>query len=690
MRLKPILLLTLSLLINVQAFSQHSSDHYKLAKAYYIKNDFYNAIGEYKVVVKKNPDHAEAWFELGNSYHFSRNHQSAVEAYGKLSRLIIKNKQQKNNFYMAYLRHGISLMAIEDYEEAKKVFLDLLRLRPKAENIKALKRTANNRIQSCKVAMKMHENTYANEFTISSMPEQINSGYSDFAPVWLDSSTLVFTSLNKDKLIEVDPSKSFPVNQKLYVSHHSNDKWQNPETFEQFSHEFFHTANGSFSSDGKKFVFSRCQENQEHEIRCALYISEYSNGHWGKPLKMKNNINLSGYTSTQPALGEYKKRGQKNQILYFVSDRNGGRGNQDIWYSILKGNGEWTEPINCGSAINTQGNEITPYYHGKTMELFFSSDFHYGLGGYDVFKAFGGLKSFKRPENLGIPVNSGFDDTYFSWRLYLENGTLVSNRTGSRSVFSENCCDDIYYFNYQSAYIIEGHVVAPDSTKSIMENVEIGLANLEHLEYPDSVNWITQTDDMGTYKLKYQQNAYVVVAKEGYETQYVKISDLIGANSVSVTNITMVKDIEWEKQLTSLTYDKVHVLSEKTLSNKVTKGSVFVMEHIHFDFNETDIKPEAYQDLILLKDFLSKNSKTMIEIGGHTDNLGSDEHNRELSQRRAEAIRVYLINKGINADRLLAIGYGEGNPIAENQNPDGSDNFEGRKLNRRTEIKILK
>ncbi|MTI19691.1 OmpA family protein, partial [Fulvivirga sp. RKSG066] len=538
----------------------------------------------------------------------------------------------------------------------------------------------------------MYQDAYVEEFKITALPNKVNSKYSEFGAFWKDNNTLIYSSYNSDKLIEVPAEEQFvpPVN--LYETKKSGDDWKKPELVKDFSHDYLHSANGSYSLNKKRFVFSRCGQNTTNQIKCDLYVSDYKNGSWSEPEKLGNKINLGSYTSTQPAFGVMSRRGHKTEVLYFSSNRPGGKGQLDIWYTTFKA-GDWTEPINCGSAINTIGNEITPYYHGKTKELYFSSDYHNGLGGYDIFKAYGGLKSWKRPENMGITINSGYDDTYFSWREYLKDGTLVSNRTGSRSVFMENCCDDIYAFNYESLSIIEGLIVKNDTTMERLPGVEIGLADLTHLEYPDSVNWISESDDKGSFKLKYKpgHDAYVVVAKEGYETHYIKISDLSKASaSDSLPHIAMINDLKWLEKLDKIKNQDVQVLSEQSLSKRVKKGAVFVMEHIYFDFNDATIKPEAYQDLTLLQSYLERNKNTVIEIGGHTDNLGSSEHNHALSQSRADAIKEYLVGKGISASRLIAVGYGEEKPIAQNQFESGADNPEGRRLNRRTEVKILK
>ncbi|MBL3657608.1 OmpA family protein [Fulvivirga sediminis] len=684
-------LLVLSLIIActvVTSNGQSSGDVLKMAQRSFKKGNYYDAIPLYEKYLQTNRKDIQSSYELAEALYASRNHSEAINAYSSLLKLVQSDKELKNNYYLAYLHYGNSLMAVQQYEEAKKQYLDFLRLRPTSPDYRELKRIANAKIRSCSEAQEMLQDAYVRDYQIEMLPEVINSPYSDFGPVWLDQFSLLFTSLPSDTLVMVKDDEDFaPVN-KLYISKRQNGDWQKPEEAYDFNHEFFHTANGSLSMDGKSFAFSICQENDNHEVRCAIYVSNKKHGQWSKPEKIKGGVNQSAYTNTQPSFGEYTRRRMTSEVLYFVSDRPGGKGGLDIWYSAISRTGEWAEPINCGSSINSTGNEITPFYDKESGQLFFSSDYHYGMGGYDVFKAEGALKSWRRPENLGASINTGFDETYFSWRVSNANGTFVSNREENKSVFGKNCCDDIYFLEKQQVNELPAMVINEDSVKLPEVDIVLGLYSYDS---QDSIEASFLTDKKGDFKLRYKLGYSIEVAasKTGYDKSY---KDLRPDDLPDTLIIVLNKAAEKEKidNINTIEPDQPMVFSEKMLNKiNIKKGSVLVLENIYFDFADAKIQPEALEDLDVLERFLVNNPQVKIEISGHTDSKGDDELNLKLSQARSNSIRDYLIGKGISSDRLVPVGYGETKPVAPNENPDGSDNEEGRRKNRRTEVVIL-
>jgi hypothetical protein len=176
-----------------------------------------------------------------------------------------------------------------------------------------------------------------------------------------------------------------------------------------------------------------------------LYESSFYDGSWQPPKPLDKKINLPGYTATQPAIG----RINNEDVLFFVSNRPGGLGESDIWYSTAYSNGLFSEPENAGEQVNTLGNDITPFYHNASQTLLFSSDWHMGLGGFDIFKCVGVPEAFESAENIGYPINSSADDIYFS--MHDTIALLTSNRKGSLSEKSATCCNDLYttYFKLE-------------------------------------------------------------------------------------------------------------------------------------------------------------------------------------------------------------------------------------------------
>lgn len=681
-----IISLAITLLISFHTSAQDDA-RLKVADASFNNADFYRAIPLYEDIVKHNPKNVKGWYKLGESLYHVRNHTAAAGAYGKLLKLTETDKALKNKYYSAFYHYGNSLMALQKYDEARKIYLQFLRLRPGGRDFRLMKRMVNAKTRSCKEAKDILKTAYLREYTVERLPDEINQKYSDFGPVWLDKYTLLFTSLRADSLIETADTDKFPPVNNLHMAKQSNGQWEDAVPASEFNHDFLHTANGSLSADGKSFAFSICKENEAHEIRCAIYMSKMVKGEWQRPVKLKNHINKPGSTSTQPSFGTFVRRGHATEVLYFVSDREKGRGGMDIWYSAKDKKGNWRKPFNCGSTINTPGNEITPFYDNTSSTLYFSSDLHKGLGGYDVFSTYGGLRSWRAVSNMGPSINTGFDDTYFSWRVADASGTLVSNREGSISVFGKNCCDDIFYLEKQPVINLPGVVINTDSVR--LPDVTIAVKLKKAAADKDSVYWVTSSNEQGAFSLPYQSelNFSLMAAKSGFETAELDIRDSLGNYPDTVVVVLNRNELEMAKA-DKIEYEEQEALSEKSLEGNIVEGKVLVMEHLYFEFDKAEIQQEAHQDLDLLEAYLKKHPRVRIEIAGHTDSMGDDEHNHDLSQRRADAIRDYLIERGIYKRRLTAVGYGEEKPIAPNENPDGSDNPEGRRKNRRTEVII--
>ena len=678
-----LLLLILMWAVTLPSLAQ--DDTFKQAEGNFAANDFYEAIPLYRRMVQSNPAHVQSWYGLAESYYYSRDHGRAVEAYNKLIRLIADDKGMVKSYYLVYYHYGNSLMALGQYDEAKNAFLQFMKLRVKADDIARLKKLANYKIKSCKSVDKFYGNELI-DYTTERLPAEINGVYSEFAPVWMDNHTLLYTTIKEDTIVISTDEERFGVTNKIYRA--TRDiAWEESEEMAVFNHPYRHTANGAFSSDKKMFAYTICQENKGHEVRCQVYVSVKSNKGWGEPRKLKNKINVKGATNTQPAFGTIKKRGKSTEVLYFVSDRPGGKGGLDLWYTTKDKKGTWNSPRNCGPAVNTPGNEITPYYDEETELLYFSSDTHEGLGGYDVFSTKGNTRSWQRPQNMGAGINTGFDDTYFSWRVAGQDATLVSNRPGSVSVFGDNCCDDIYFVSRHQRHRLPGFVVTADSMP--LDAAEVEISYTEN-NAPDSLSASFVTAADGAFVIDYLEPAVfnIAVSKTGYETTIINLSsvDKTFPDTLYISLQEKLKELETKTDIELL---EPQALSAEKLADDISTGTVLVMNNVYFNFGETTLQQSAYNELDVLVTYLQTNSRVTIEIGGHTDSKGDAQHNLKLSQSRADAIKDYLVSHGVSQERLRAVGYGEEKPIAANTYEDGRDNPEGRQLNRRTEIVIL-
>ncbi|MBK8426525.1 MAG: PD40 domain-containing protein [Lewinellaceae bacterium] len=209
-----------------------------------------------------------------------------------------------------------------------------------------------------------------------------------------------------------------------------------PATFNQ---ENRHTAHVTFNEKGDVMYYSECDFINDAEIRCELYMRQRQGNTWGPAVKLPESINMPGYTSTGASVG--KVPGEDKEVLYFVSDRPGGRGMRDIWYSVIGPDG-FAAPLNL--PLNTTGNDVTPFYHSNTGTLYYSTDGLQTLGGFDIYKSQGYGTKWSEPVHMGVPLNSSYNDAYFTLTPNSHTAFLSSNRRGDHNSSEEACCYDIF------------------------------------------------------------------------------------------------------------------------------------------------------------------------------------------------------------------------------------------------------
>ncbi len=418
-----------------------SAKRYKMASHMVSNQSYYNASSELKTLIGEYNSDTKYLDKLAESYFLSRDYQNAEQVYAALVKLDTKNLTLDRFRYAECLKYNAKYeLAIREFESFYKSgkYKD-------PHNI-SYKQYAAQEIKSCGYALANVEHV-AKEIEINHLGNEINSAYSDFAPyVSRQGDTLIFASHQEDSVIEVHSSLPHNNYVRLYKSVYIDNRWTALEQLpDVLDHDYMNTTNAVFSTDHKRLYFTRCYPVKQG-MHCDVYMSRIEKGKFGKPVRLKQ-INSSHHSTTQPQLAQVKSGKSTKEVLFFASDRKNGTGGMDIWYSYLDAEGQPGTPINAGKKINSIRDEITPFYDAVTEQLYFSSNYHAGFGGYDVFKVKGNLKTWSAPQNLGQPVNTSVDDTYF--RPVPENqqtGFLVSNRPGGYHLTSETCCDDIYRF----------------------------------------------------------------------------------------------------------------------------------------------------------------------------------------------------------------------------------------------------
>ncbi len=607
--------------------------------------------------VAGNRHDAKAFYMLGEANMKMRDYEKA-----------------KRNFYYAYklgkkkmpealYYHALMQKSCGHYDSAH-VFFQNFKKEYKG-NDKVMKRQASKEMAFCDSVTKLEKNR--KNISITRLDTSINKINTESAPIRLDDKTMIFSSVRTEKKEYITEEDTGKVKRKIYMARKEKGRWKYAGEMDAgLNSDEFNNGNASLSPDGKRLYFSRCKPDHNGVMKCALYVSEKDGDAWREPVKLPKNVNKPKYTNTMPAVTTDPAKG--NDVIYYVSNNKEGRGGMDIWYTVYnKKTKTYREPKNAGSKINTSQNELTPFFDNETQSLYFSSDGLGGMGGYDVFKAIGDGKRFTGTENIGQPINTGADEIYYTISPSRKEGFFVSNRKGGNSLKNATCCDDIYsYTNNDFIEInLKGNInelldpfeFIPDAT------VELYLKDTKTGE-----KFLVKTmisDDKGNYytSVEPEHDYYLVVKKKEY---------LGGSGEVSTKGIKVNTTLEKDLQMT-----------------KIPKGVIHI-PNIQYEFDRANLTEGSKLAIdTTIFELMSLNPELIVEIQSHTDSKGNDKYNMKLSQKRAESVVEYLVNKGIDRKRLIAKGYGETKPVVPNENADGTDNPEGRAKNRRTDFKII-
>ena len=332
--------------------------------------------------------------------------------------------------------------------------------------------------------------------------------------------------------------------------------------------------------------------------------------------------------------------------------------------NTIHGKNEFKKPRNLGGRINGVGDEITPYYNNKTKTLYYSTDSKPNIGGLDVYSATGEKNKWLDSKHLGIPINSEADDVDFVLLQSGKGGYFVSNRLGGNSLHHSTCCDDIYSFTFNNFIQISvaGNILDESTGDCVAGPIKL------------NVYIVDGEDKFLSEQITVPDCDYKVFLSPGFIYELEPVQEGYFTGSATVSTVDIVKSTDLEQDI----YIKPHPTEP------------IVLESINYEFNSAKLTKASISilDSTLLV-IMHENPGLIIEILSHTDSKGTDSYNMTLSQQRAESVVKYLLSHGISEARLQAQGYGETKPIASNENPDGSDNPEGRRKNRRTEFRIV-
>lgn len=375
---------------------------------------------------------------------------------------------------------------------------------------------ANKEVLACDWAIQQLANPVQG-VEIKRLSDVINSPYSDFAPV-LWKEQLLYSSLRFEN------KKSVYIPKRYVSSVLVSEKEGAPEKLvsDTFVEPGLNLAHAAFNKKHNKVYYTICEDINDYDKRCDLYVSNVdANNKWSKGTKLPGNINGSAFTTTQPNLAYIEDK--NSEVLYFVSNRPGGKGGLDIYYSYIDSLGNYSEPVNFFD-INTNLDDITPFYYERTKTLYYSSKGHLGMGGYDVYSSKEMNEHWSTPKNLGVPINSSFDDVYF---VITDKDTLsyfASNRTGTQFLddATEACCLDLFKIKMKSCDIKLDALVYNFYTKADLLGATVKLYDMDHPNAPPVVITNDKTNQFN-YSVLCDKNYKLIGSKQGYTSDTISL-----------------------------------------------------------------------------------------------------------------------------------------------------------------------
>lgn len=620
------------LLFNI-SFGQSSK--IAIADKKYAKYAYIDAIKIYEKVAEKGYESANLYKKIGNSYYFNGNLEKAAKWYQDLFDL----KEEVEPEY--YFRYSQALKAIKEYENANK-YLDLF-----------YQKSTDSKFDYDDNYLRTIEENSGKYFLDTT---SINTEFSDYGATYFKDK-IVFTSSRKKGALY--PKKHDWTNQNftdLYLVTTINDSIINsPENFSNAINTKFNESSPAFTKDGKTMYFTRNNylngkkrkaDNKTTWIK--IYKASYENNEWGNILELP--FNNDNYSTAHPSLSADEK------TLYFASDMPGGYGEADIYKVAIKKNNTYGKPQNLGAIINTKGRETFPFISENNI-LYFASNGHLGLGGLDIFESKLENNEFSIPINLAKPINSPNDDFSFIINSR-KKGFISSNRANGKGF------DDIYSFTKCSTTIF-GTVKDIDK-KSILPNAKVSLLDKNNTIISEI---IVGKEGKYSFEIDCKEFYFIRAVKDEYETIEIPFTSKINTNETEL-NIDLTRNVFPIEIGTDL-------------------AKVFKISLIYFDLDKWNIRPDAAVDLEKIIAVLKEYPSMEIAIRSHTDSRQTHKYNDILSTKRANFTLKFMVENGIEKNRLNANGFGETKLI--NECSDGVFcTEEAHQLNRRSEFIITK
>lgn len=597
----------------------------QLAHDFFELGNYAQAIHYSKQYFEFNPKHwNSAWYIAVSSYKM-RDYETAVPWF----ETYINSAPEVEPVSVFYL--GMCLKSQGDFEQAKTFFNAYKELISEVDEQGVAK--VNVEIEGCDFALNLPANGDDKPVFVKNVGSKVNGSFSESSPLvmldgklWLVSQT---GELEENVNHQIPAVNGFSV----WQSNETAGQWAERTRVEGFQIFDSLILNGfTFSENGQTGYCAFCAEKMPVDEACSIYSFEVKEGAATNFSRLDSSFNLRGTSNKHPSLVIDQ---DGNSILFFVSNREGGMGGSDIWFSPLNKEGKPGPVFNPGQPVNTAFDEVTPFFSQRSAKLFFSSNGHPTLGGFDFFSAEQHEETgWKKPMNLGLPYNSSYDDLYYSENQAKKESFFVSNRPGGHSPRNETCCDDIYQAKFPTFNRAIKGLVLEDLgfTRRNLKNYRVFL----FLSANDSlVNSVTyKRKNIFTLEVNSAADHYVLISKKGFVDKSIEVPLAV----LEKTDTVLLPEILVKRQ---------------------DFGAGTVLTSIPYNFEQPVCDPAVLSKLDSVMSYLHEFQELKLEVAGYTNMGDSDEKKIEISEKGAEEVLDFLLNQNVDSARISAKGHGK-------------------------------
>ncbi len=598
------------------------------------QRQFNSALIELSNAVDKDPLFIEAYLKMAGIFRTLANFQNAADYFQKSVDARPNHRLNRDTYLYLADHHFYEGQYVQSKKMAEN-FLSYPQLKPANE------KRARFILNNAEFALINIEEPI--NFTPRPLPTPLNRFKLQYFPVLtVDNNTIIFT-----RRLGTDPRHD----EDIYTSQRNGSgAWSEPVSIANNINSQMNEGTCTISADGKTLIFTSCQDTNSIGS-CDLYIAKKTGDQWAAPKNIGKPVNSTSWES-QPSLSA------DGRTLYFVSNRPGGKGKRDIYYAQLDDNDVWQTPVNLGDTINTEEDDISPFIHVNSQSLYFASQGHLGFGGFDLYLSENGPNGWSLPFNLGYPLNDNHDQA-----------SLFITADGSKG-----------YYSHEKSDLLQGLV----DSKILEFDVPLTARVKRRSNFLTGKVYDSQTNEFLGATIE------LFDIETGKKASVVQSDPIDGSYSVVLTeggnygiyatshgylyknqNYNYIEKTSFEPEILDIYLDPLK------------SGSVSVMNNIFFDYNSYELKVKSVTELKEVISLLLDNPDLRVEIGGHTDNVGSREYNHTLSLNRAKEVSEYLFSQQIDTKRIAIKGYGAEMPLFPN------DSEQNRSKNRRIEFKIL-